>query len=96
MFDRPLVIGVACLLVGVLLPVIARRVRWWWLGHRQPNQGYSARFAVYHRLGTARRLYHTSNDPRTAKAHFNANNAPRGAIVEFYDAGKFRGRRVQT
>ena len=95
MFESPFFYGGLCLLLGLFLPALGRRVRWWWLRHRQPSQAYSARFAVYHTFGTERRLYHTSNDPGTAKAHYNSNNAPRGTVIEFYDAGKFRGRRVQ-
>jgi hypothetical protein len=96
MYKDPLVLTALGLGVGLLLRTSWRRL--WWLvqGHRHPATAGPARFAVWHQLGPARRLYHTSNDPRTAKAHYNANNAPRGTIVEFYDGGKFRGRRVQT
>jgi hypothetical protein len=84
------------LAAGFLSVPFWRWLMWWWLRHRQPATPGPARFAVFHTVGHVRRCYHTSNDPQTAKAHYHANNAPRGTVIEFYDRGKFRGRRVQT
>lgn len=92
------VVGVALMGVVIALVVLLiwRRVWWYVQWRRHPSVASPTRFAVWHTLGPARRLYHTSDDPRTAKAHFYANNAPRGTTVELYDRGMFRGRRVLT
>jgi hypothetical protein len=88
-------IGLGAALAGlaVLLYLAGRRLWWRWQSRRHPSVASATRYAVWHTQGTVRRLYHESDDPRTAKAHFYANNAPRGTTVELYDRGKFRGRR---